>query len=316
MRTPYGKSEGNTMRALTLLVTLTTGSLLATPVASLAQVEGGDAIEETNQDAADGASTPTQDAAPEPKATPAAQAKPEAPEATPAATPAATPVPPDGKEAGATDTAKGSKVNDPNAKDSVPAKELTREEREALWHKETPAGLSRRLALGFAVGFGTGSGPESRYSADRMNAQAFVQYAASELSPGQMNLLVEGQYAGITGVNTDLDESQSVQYVALGAGIDWYLAARQEPLEDVATRSASDPSRMRLQGILSAGLSKRKGLIQETGAFSTPKYGATIGAECRYLYAVWNRIEAYTGLGARFVGYSSYDAKVGFVAGF
>jgi hypothetical protein len=204
------------------------------------------------------------------------------------------------------------------AQGQQPVPEISPEERARLWHEKTPPSLARKLHVGAGLGLGTGKGPDSGYSSDRIGAQVFAQFPVAALTPGKADFLMEGQYAAITGVDTDKDESQSVQYLLVGGGLDWRLgsgAASGETV-NVSTLSPGASERMRFQGLLLAGLTKRDALVQDTGNRPGSKFGASVALEGRYLHLLSDRVEAFAGLGARVVGYSWVDLKFGVVAGF
>jgi|GEM_PF-4865093 len=231
---------------------------------------------------------------------------------------------------------------EPAAAGETPAlaqeKILTREEHEKAWHEKTPASIARRLFLGAGVGLGTGKGPEKAYSSDHLGGEVFAQYHITP-SADALGLLVEGRYATITGVNTDLDESQVVQSFLVGGGVAYRFssgaptagvaatptdsagtsadaAATMAPEVDVATLPYASKNRLGMQALFLAGITKRRGHSQDTGADTKSKYGANAALEARCTYALWNRIDAYAGVGARVVGYSWYDVKLGAMASF
>jgi hypothetical protein len=238
--------------------------------------------------------TPT--ATPNPDASAATPAPEVSPSGNPAPAPTATPVGTDAK------------------------KERTPEEREKAWQEKTPPHLSRRLFLGAATGLGTGGGPEADYTSDRLGAQVFLQYVLTppSLDAAQnpsLRWVTEIQYATHTGVDTKSDESLSVQAFLVGGGADFKLGARG-PVDKPQALPFGSVDRMRLQALGFAGLTKRMAFNLDTGTRPDSKYGASVGVEGRYLHAVWDRIEAYGGLGARVIGYSWFDFKLGVVASF
>ena len=172
----------------------------------------------------------------------------------------------------------------------------------------------------------------------------FAQYHVTP-SVGRLGVVVEGRYAAITGVNTDLDESQVVQAFLVGGGIAYRFAPTspstgvaaapseaatenaagaapssaspgEVPEADVATLPYASKNRLGLQALLMAGITKRTGHSQDTGSVMKAKYGANAGLEARCTYALWNRVDAFAGVGARALGYSWYDVKIGALASF
>jgi hypothetical protein len=191
-------------------------------------------------------------------------------------------------------------------KDALPTdKSAAPEQKSVDYHALTPSNVSDRLSIGLNVGLGWGKSNQQNDATDRLAAEAFASY----LFPDSL-WFSELNYLSLTGVNAKFDETFSAQIYSFGGGVQ-YSFGQSLPQKNISELKAGSSERMKIQALLLAGFSQRNAKALATGRNITTKYSGSLGIEGRYFYRVWNKVDLFTGLGARAISYIWIDAKLG-----